>query len=60
MIKDEIDENTQTIVDGHNRECEFYERFGKALTDYPMPEVYYTQQFVHGSEQVRNFVKKKS
>ncbi|KAI6183591.1 putative oxidoreductase dhs-27 [Aphelenchoides bicaudatus] len=50
--KDGLDENTQTIIDGHNRECQFYENFGKTLHDYPMPDVYYTQQFVKDSDQI--------
>ncbi|KAI6232847.1 hypothetical protein M3Y99_00970700 [Aphelenchoides fujianensis] len=45
----EIDENARTIIDGHNRECQFYERFARGqLGDWPLPEVYYTQQFPEG------------
>ncbi|KAI6225019.1 putative oxidoreductase dhs-27 [Aphelenchoides besseyi] len=51
----EIDENARTIIDGHNRECQFYERFGSSkLGDLPMPEVYYTQQFPDGPSVVGN------
>jgi hypothetical protein len=40
----EPDENAKTIINGHNLECEFYDRFGGLMEEFPMPNVYYSQK----------------
>lgn len=49
----EIDENAQTIIDGHNLECEFYSRFQDGLLGYPLPRVYHTQKIVENSKDTK-------